>query len=288
MTRQVHLHRTTSQLDRDRTGAPSGIGGVAAPADVQERLNAEFWARGECVSYYATDELRVAERTLLERHRDALSGRVLELGCGAGRLTGHLCELARVLHAVDISPAMVAFCRNRYPRAVFSEADLRDLSQFEDDSFGVVVAPFNVLDVLGDGERNRALDEIRRVLVAGGLLIMSSHNRGYRPRLATGIQVLIGSPRRPAASVRSLPRRLRNRRRLRRLEHAEAGYAIVNDDAHDFSVLHYYISRDAQERQLADEGFELLECLDLDGRDVPAGASAASCPELHYVARGVG
>jgi SAM-dependent methyltransferase len=285
MTRHLRLYHAASQLDPSHTGALSGAGGAGEQADVQERLNAEFWARGENVSYYATDELRAAERTLLERHRDALAGRVLELGCGAGRLTGHLCELAQVLHAVDISPAMVAFCRNRYPRAVFSEADLRDLSQFEDDSFGAVVAPFNVLDVLGDGERHRALNEIRRVLVAGGLLIMSSHNRGYRPRIAAGIQVIIGSPRRPAASVRSLPRRLRNRRRLRRLEHAENGYAIVNDDAHDFSVLHYYISRDAQERQLADEGFELWECLDLDGRDVPAGAAAASCPELHYVAR---
>jgi SAM-dependent methyltransferase len=279
------LDHAASELDRSR--AVSGTVAVAAQAAVQERLNAEFWARGDCVSYYATDELRAAERTLLERHRGALAGRVLEVGCGAGRLTGHLSELARELHAVDLSPAMVAFCRSRYPRAVFSEADLRDLSQFEVGAFDVVVAPFNVLDVLGDAERRRALNEIRRVLVDGGLLVMSSHNRGYRARVSSGVRVLIGSPRRPAASLRSLPRRIGNRRRLRRLEHAETGYAIVNDDAHDFSVLHYYISRDAQGHQLADEGFELLECLDLDGRDVPVGAAAASCPELHYVARAV-
>ena len=265
----------------------AGTGDVATHAGVQERLNAEFWARGDCVSYYATDGLRAAESTLLERHHDALTGRVLELGCGAGRLTGHLCELARTVHAVDLSPAMVAFCRRTYPSAVFSEADLRDLSQFEDDSFDVVVAPFNVLDVLGDAERRRALNEIRQVLVIGGLLIMSSHNRGYSPRIAAPIRVVIGSPRRPAASIRSLPRRLRNRRRLRRLQHAESGYAIVNDDAHDFSVLHYYISRDAQERQLAAQGLERRECVDLDGLDVPVGAAAASCPELHYVARAV-
>jgi SAM-dependent methyltransferase len=255
------------------------------PASVQERLNAEFWARGDCVAYYATRELRTVESVLLERHRDALAGPVLELGCGAGRLTGHLCELARAVHAIDLSPAMVAFCRSNYPRAVLSEGDLRDLSRFADDAFDVVVAPFNVLDVFGDAERRRALNEIRRVLVIGGLLIMSSHNRGYSPRIAVPIRVSVGSLRRPAASLRSLPRRLRNRRRLRRLERAENGYAIVNDDAHDFSVLHYYISRDAQGRQLADEGFELQECLDLDGLDVPVGAAAASCPELHYVAR---
>jgi hypothetical protein len=32
-------------------------------------------------------------------------------------------------------------------------------------------------------------------------------------------------------------------------------------------------------------GYELLECLDLEGRCVERGESAAKCPELHYVAR---
>ena len=147
----------------------------------QARLNAELWARGDFVEFYATRDLRPVEATLLDRYRDALAGRVLELGCGAGRLTGHLCELAQIVHGVDISPAMVAYCRQTYPRGTFSEGDLRDLSRFESGSFDVVVAPFNVLDVLGDAERRRVLKEIRRILDSGGLLIMSSHNRGYAP-----------------------------------------------------------------------------------------------------------
>ena len=253
--------------------------------DHQARLNAELWAQGDFVEIYATRDLRPVEATLLDRHHDALTGRVLELGCGAGRLTGHLCELAQIVHGIDLSPDMVAFCRRTYPRAVFSEADLRDLSQFDDGSFDVVVAPFNVLDVLGDAERRRALKEIRRVLVIDGLLIMSSHNRGYSLRIAAGIRVLVGNPRRPAASLRSLPRRLANRRRLRPLQRAENGYAILNDEAHNFSVLHYYISRDAQEHQLAEQGFELLECLDLTGAVVHPGETSARSSELHYAAR---
>jgi SAM-dependent methyltransferase len=201
------------------------------------------------------------------------------------RLTGHLCELARVVHGVDLSPAMVAYCQQTYPQATFSERDLRDLSMFESGSFDVVVAPFNVLDVLGDVERRRVLDEIRRVAAGGGLLIMSSHNRGYASRISATTRLYLGSPRRPVESIRRLPRRLRNHRRLQPLQRIEDGYAILNDEAHDFSVLHYYISRGAQERQLAEQGFELLECLDLDGRPVKATEVAAHCPELHYVAR---
>jgi hypothetical protein len=99
------------------------------------------------------------------------------------------------------------------------------------------------------------------------------------------IRLFVGSPRRPAASLRSLPRRFANRHRLRPLQRTERDYAIVNDEAHDFSVLHYYVSRDAQERQMMQAGYELLECLDLDGRCVEPGETAAKCPELHYVAR---
>jgi SAM-dependent methyltransferase len=253
------------------------------------RLNAERWARGDLVDAYSTRALRRVEEVLIERHRTALEGRVLELGCGAGRLTGYLSELSPEVHGLDLSPAMVAYCQRTYPRASFSVGDLRDLSAYEAGSDDVVLAPFNVLDVLGDAARRRTLMQIRDLLAFDGLLVMSSHNIHYarraRTKLRLWIRLLVGSPRRPAASLRGLPRRFGNRHRLRSLQRTERDYAIVNDEAHDFSVLHYYISRDAQERQLREAGYELLECLDLDGQAVEPGEAAANCPELHYVAR---
>lgn len=77
----------------------------------------------------------------------------------------------------------------------------------------------------------------------------------------------------------------RNHRRLRRYERSEPNYAIVNDTAHDYSIVQYYITRDEQERQLAALGFVLLECRDLAGNEVPAGAAAGHTPEMHYVGR---
>ena len=261
---------------------------IALREECQARLNADRWAEGEFVDHYASRELRPVESVVIDRYRNALSGRVLELGCGAGRLTGHLSEVAREVHGIDLSPAMVAYCQQAYPEATFSVGDLRDLSRFPNGSYDAVVAPFNVMDVLGDAARRAVVDQIHRLLAADGLFILSSHNRCYARRISTTtrlwIRLAVGSPRRPLRSIRNLPGRLRNRRRLRRMEHVQDDYAVLNDQAHDFSVLHYYISRDAQERQLAEHGFGLVECLDLDGRAVLRGETAAHCSELHYIA----
>jgi SAM-dependent methyltransferase len=262
---------------------------IARQEEDQARLNAERWERGDLVDSYSIRVLRPVEETLLDRYRVEFEGRVLELGCGAGRLTGHLCERAREVHAIDLSPAMVAYCQRTYPGATFSVGDLRDLSAFDERGYDVVFAPFNVLDVLGDSARRATLKRLHDLLADGGLLVMSSHNLHYamrmRPRMRLHVRLLVGSPRRPIASLRSLPSRLRNRRRLRPLQRHEDDHAVLNDEAHDFSVLHYYVSPDVQQRQMREAGYEFLECLDLAGGRVEPGEAAVYCSELHYVAR---
>ena len=76
-----------------------------------------------------------------------------------------------------------------------------------------------------------------------------------------------------------------NRRRIAPLQRAEADYALLNDCAHNYSVLHYYIRRDVQARQLAGAGFELIECLDGSGRALRANDDDSAWPSLYYIAR---
>jgi SAM-dependent methyltransferase len=257
-----------------------------AQEDAVAEANERVWARRNFVRDYSGRTLRPCEVVLLVRYREAFSGRVLELGCGAGRLTGYLIEFAREVHAIDVSPTMLDECRRRYPGATYALGDLRDLAALDAGPFDVVVAGANVLDVLGDEERKRVLGQVRDALAPDGLLVMSTHNRAHVPYLRLPPHL------RPAPSLFRLARQiagmpvfLYNHRRARTLQRSEERYAIVNDEAHRYSLLHYYVTRDDQERQFAECGFDLLECLDEEARSVPRAEEAAESAELHYVAQ---
>jgi SAM-dependent methyltransferase len=246
-------------------------------------FNISAWAEGDYVRDYTRHELAPVEAALVERHRAALAGPVLEIGCGAGRVTRFLAELSDRVTAIDVSPRMVEACASNVPGVRAEVGDLRDLTAYGDGAFDVIVAADNVVDVLGDEDRRAALAGFARALSPGGLLLFSSHNQAHIPRM----HALPRTPREIARAVyhaRHFPQRVRNRRHARAFEHAESEYAIVNDSAHEHRLAHYYIRRDAQERQLADAGLTLVECLDLEARPVRSCETAARSASLHYAA----
>jgi SAM-dependent methyltransferase len=251
-----------------------------------ETQNARVWSRGNFVRTYKGRELRPPEGMLLLEHRELFAGRVLELGVGAGRVSGYLVDLAEEFHGIDLSPRMIEHCRRRYPRGTFEVRDIRDLGVFGSGSFDLVFAGFNVLDVLDDAERLRVLGEINRILSPKGSLAMSTHNRAAIGRIPPPGRIeVVGDPLRLVYRAGAAAFSVYNHRRLAPFERQEKSYAIVNDPAHEYRLLHYYIDRDEQERQLEREGFELVDCLDEDGHPVAAGEGDSSSSELHYLAR---
>ena len=239
-------------------------------------FNVSAWAEGDYVDAYDRTDVKRAETALLAHHGEALGDRVLELGCGAGRLPRVRADRGQVT-ALDVSPRMVAACARNVPAAHVDVGDLRDLSRYDAGAFTGLVAADNVLDVLDHGDRQAALAGWARVLVPGGVLLFSSHNHAHAPH----VPGLMGR----AWYARHLASRIRNRRLTRVYEQDEDAYAIVNDGAHRHRLAHYYIGRDAQERQLAETGFELLECLDPEGRPVGPSETAERSSELHYAAK---
>lgn len=86
--------------------------------------------------------------------------RVLELGCGTGRLLLPLAQAGAHIHGVDLSDAMTTICRQKLQaagilsdRASVSVGDISDFSLA--DRFDLIIAPFRVLQNL---ETDRQLD----------------------------------------------------------------------------------------------------------------------------------
>jgi SAM-dependent methyltransferase len=272
----------------------------------QVAINEDAWRNGDFVREYASRVLSPAEVLLISRYREPLSGRALELGCGAGRVLGYLAALGPEAHGVDLSPLMVEYCRRTYPRAHVQVGDISDPASCGVGRFDAIWATNNVLDVFDDPTRRRVLTELVDLVGSNGILIFSAHNldavgsgdapaatspassaRDLRSSLALARETLAWAASTPPATlarmVARLPARRRNRRRNGALTYRSDGYAILNDEAHDYSLLHYYIGRDDQERQLDELGYALTECLDADGEVVAPGERSRSS-ELHYVA----
>jgi SAM-dependent methyltransferase len=252
----------------------------------QEEFNGRLYRRPGLVREYRAVSLCPAEATVLVRYRDDVQRRrVLDLGCGTGRLAAYLRPLTDRYAGLDVSPYMVAHCRGKFAGLPFFQGDMRSLTPFAAGSFDAVFAVFNLLDAVSHPDRLRVLAEIRRVLSAGGLLAFSSHNRNYA-RAAEGPR--LGLSRNPLTQLRYLADYLRacaNHRRVKAHQRFEPDYALLNDCAHGHAVLHYYIAREAQARQLAAAGFRLVECLDEWGRTLGPGDEDSASASLHYVAR---
>jgi SAM-dependent methyltransferase len=254
------------------------------PATV-ETVNARNWASPKLARRRARLGLRPAESGLLARYESHLRGHVLELGCAGGALTDSLVPVARSLTGLAPSAPMIERCSRRHPGAAFVTRDFRDLDAFPDDHFDAIVAGHRAIDVLGDVYRRRLLGQLNRVLADDGILIFSSHNLGCESLVRPPSRNFSVNPLRTINRLARLPRALSNRAHLARLQEREIGYAILNDAAHDYSHLHYYVSRDAQECQLADFSFELLECVTLGDAPVGFGDLAYGCPELYFASR---
>lgn len=102
------------------------------------------------------------------------NSRILDLGCGYGRVLGSLFEHGyRNLIGFDPAPAMIDLARARFPGIEFEELKAPPHLSLPDASVDGTIL-FSVLTCVPTDEGQRAIvDETRRVLRPGGLLYIS-------------------------------------------------------------------------------------------------------------------
>ena len=136
---------------------------------------------GEYDDYYLTDfgkqVDRIEKKMISGLLEDIPRGEMIDLGCGTGHWTEFFVDEGFKVKGVDTSEAMLNIVRNKKINAEFLQADSQDLP-FEDES-QYLVSSIAMLEFVEN--RQKAIDEIYRVLKKGGRFILGGLNAASVP-----------------------------------------------------------------------------------------------------------
>eukprot|EP00049_Salpingoeca_infusionum_P011990 m.212239 g.212239 ORF g.212239 m.212239 type:complete len:221 (+) comp15074_c0_seq1:194-856(+) len=123
------------------------------------------------------DEVKKYAADLSALLHDLVEGPVIDTSCGTGHLLMQLQSLepTRTFYGIDIAPAMLESARTRLPDTVqLTAGDMRDLSQFEDNTFSCVLNTFALHHLGEQVEVAECFKEWCRVLKPNGRLYVGA------------------------------------------------------------------------------------------------------------------
>lgn len=132
----------------------------------------------EYAPFYDWENARTVARRdvpFWQRLAAAQQGRVLELGCGTGRITAPVARAGAEVVGIDRSAPMLARARQRLRRgrlrALLLRGDIRHLPFRRGVAFGLVMAPYGILQSLTrEADLAATLSSAARVLRRGALM----------------------------------------------------------------------------------------------------------------------
>ena len=108
--------------------------------------------------------------------------RVLDFGCGCGRVVRHWAQTGAEIHGSDVNPRLTSWCRRALPFAQFRTNGAAPPLAYGDDFFDVVYA-LSVFTHMPEALQMRWIEELTRVLRPSGILIITTHGEAYMPAL---------------------------------------------------------------------------------------------------------
>ncbi|MEV1068311.1 methyltransferase domain-containing protein [Streptomyces sp. NPDC050263] len=113
------------------------------------------------------------ERAVMRAYSELVGagGRVIDLGCGPGRVTGYLAALGLSVSGLDLSKSMLAIARRENPGIRFEQGSMLKLDGHADGSLDGVVCWYSSIHT-PVGELPGLFAEFLRVLAPGGHLLM--------------------------------------------------------------------------------------------------------------------
>ena len=113
------------------------------------------------------------ERFVLATFADLVGpgARVLDAGCGPGRVTAHLAGLGLAAEGLDLSPVMLDLARTAFPDLSFRLGSLTALD-VPDGGLAGILAWYSFIHIPPE-HRAAVMSELRRVLVPGGCVLLA-------------------------------------------------------------------------------------------------------------------
>jgi SAM-dependent methyltransferase len=105
----------------------------------------------------------------------ARGARILDAGCGGGRVSGYLASAGHDVVGVDVDPALIAAAEHDYPGPRWQVADLAELDLAAHgitEPFDIIVSAGNVMTFVAPSTRVQVLSRLRAHLADNGRAVI--------------------------------------------------------------------------------------------------------------------
>ncbi|NOQ21636.1 MAG: methyltransferase domain-containing protein [Candidatus Aegiribacteria sp.] len=172
------------------------------------------------------DEAKTKLDMIFGYGRAPKSGRLLELGCGAGNVTVWLAGKGYDTYGIDIAPTVIAWAREKAGEqgvnVQFSVGSVLELNTFSNDFFDFVLDGHCLHCIIGE-DRRQLFSSVYRVLRPGGYFLVDTMCGPVNPKLVENFDPVSGCTIHNGISSRyyGLPDSIRD-------EIVEAGFQILH------------------------------------------------------------
>lgn len=123
------------------------------------------------ISLFGTSQqVHADDLAFIGRHLSAVSGPVLDVGCGPGHITAYLRSLGADASGIDLVPEFIAYAKATHPDVPFRLGSMQHLD-LEDASVAGILTWYSLIHY-PPAELDGVLARLRRVVAPGGTLVI--------------------------------------------------------------------------------------------------------------------
>jgi SAM-dependent methyltransferase len=138
---------------------------------------------------YYTDSVETAQwlTGIFRKHSHLYNMNILDWGCGPARIIRHLPSLigsSCLFFGTDYNPRTIKWCQKNIPGVTFSVNFLAPPLEFNQDFFHIIYG-ISIFTHLSEPMHEKWIDELSRILVPGGVLVITTQGASFRSKLTS-------------------------------------------------------------------------------------------------------